>query len=487
MSDNYAHPYSMETARWIRASWLMEKDTEKQMDFLKTLSEQFGAESAEILQYISNDYRVFIRDDQMWPDFDDESWDGAVWSCGRGFGKTYAGAPACVEYAIDHPECLIGLLAPTFSMGRDNMILGSSGIVNLSPKGFKPKYNKSEGLLTWPNGSKAKLYSAENGDRVRGQNFNFIFADEYCFFKFTGDDKDLWKMAKLALRAGRHPKWLITTSPRPIKELRNLYTESKKEGSRVRFTTGTTFDNYTLPKSYLDQIRLDEGTSLYNQEILGMILDENPGAIFTNENILRHNLDTSSMSSEDYDKELQKLINSMDKIVVGVDPNVVEDIDSDETGITIVGRKNDKAYVFKDGSRRGSIKDIYDDIVRYYHQYQADCVVVETNNGGDFIPAAIFNIDEMVVVEKVFASRGKKARAEPIGLLYERHKVFHVGIHRELEAQMCEYNPQVTKKSPDYPKSVWSKQKCLHCKNFLIAGIPNKNKRQYLLVIVNDL
>ena len=82
MAD-FKHPYSMETARWIRDNWLMEKDPEKQMDFLRELSEQFGAESAEILQYISNDYRVFIRDDQMWPDYNDTSWDGIVWSCGR--------------------------------------------------------------------------------------------------------------------------------------------------------------------------------------------------------------------------------------------------------------------------------------------------------------------------------------------------------------------------------------------------------------------
>ena len=364
-------------------------------------------------------------------------------------GKTWAGSPATVEYAIENPGCMIGLLAPTFSMGRDNMIMGASGIMELSPRGFKPKYNKSEGLLTWPNGAKAKLYSAENGDRVRGQNFHFIWADEFCFFKFTGDDRDLWKMAKLALRAGKHPKWLITTSPKPVKALKDLYAESKEENSRVLFRQGTTYDNYTLPESYLNDVRKGEGTSLYNQEILGMILDENPGAIFTNENILRHSIDTATMSSDDYDKKLKILLDSMDKTVVSVDPNVVEDLESDETGITILGRKDDKGFVFKDGSRRGSIKDIYDDIVRYYHTYQAECVVVETNNGGDFIPAAIYNIDEMVVVEKVFASRGKKARAEPIGLLYERHKIFHVGVHRDLESQMCEYNPQVVKKSPD--------------------------------------
>lgn len=370
--------------------------------------------------------------------------------------NTYCGAPAVIDYAIEHPNARIGLIAPTFGMGRTNMIEGSSGILQISPKGFKPTYNKSDGSLTWPNGATAKLFSAENGDRVRGENLHFLWADEFCFFKFTNGDDDVWKMAKMALRAGRDPKYIITTSPRPIKQIKELNELSKKPKSKVVFRTGTTFDNYALPQSYIDEVKLGEGTSLYNQEILGMILEENTNAIFVNENILRIELDVSGEDYEEYDKRLQKLIEGMDSIVVGVDPNVVEDIESDETGIVVCGRKGDKGYVFKDASRRGKISDIYKTVIDLYYEYRADCIVVETNNGGDFIPNAIFNIDPHVVVEKVFASRGKRARAEPIGLLYERKKIYHVGIHRELEAQMTEYNPQVHSKSPDYLKSVWS-------------------------------
>lgn len=453
----YEHPYDLKTARWMRKNFIFQKSPEKRQEFLEQLSLTFGAQAPEILEYMSNDYRIYIRDEQLWPDFEDTSWIGAIWSCGRAFGKTWCGSPAIIEYAMQHAGCRIGLFAPTFGMGKTNMVEGASGILKLSPKGFKPKYNKSEGSLTWPNGATAKIFSAENGDRVRGENFHIIWADEYCFFKFTGDDRDLWKMGKMALRAGKDPKFIITTSPKPIKELKDLYEQSKKENSKIKFVTGTTYDNYALPQSYIDEIDSLKGTSLYNQEVLGMILDENPSAIFTMDNILRIDLDNFNDDPEKYNERMQKLINSMDKIVVGVDPNVVEDITSDETGITICGRKGDKGFVFKDASRRGKISEIYEDIVRYYHQFRAECVVVETNNGGDFIPAAIYNIDPMVVVEKVFASRGKRARAEPIGLLYERKKIYHIGIHRDLESQMCEYNPTVHSKSPDRMDSlVWS-------------------------------
>jgi phage terminase large subunit-like protein len=39
-------------------------------------------------------------------------------------------------------------------------------------------------------------------------------------------------------------------------------------------------------------------------------------------------------------------------------------------------------------------------------------------------------------------------RAEPIQALYERDKVFHVGIYRQLEEQMCSYTGE-TNTSPD--------------------------------------
>lgn len=452
----FKHPYSLEKARWIREKFVMEKDAKKRTDFLMELSESFGTKGAEVLNYIANDYRVFVRDDQLWPDFEDDSWNTCVWSCGRAYGKTFCGVPAAIEFAIQYPGTHMGLLAPSFAMARGNMVLGASGIIKLSPPGFKPTFNKSEGSLKWPNGSTAQIFSSENGDRVRGQNLGFILADEFAFFKFSGDDKDLWKMSKLALRAGKSPKSIITTSPKPINELKELHKQSKKKGSKVIFKTGTTFDNYTLPQSYIDEVKLDEGTSLYNQEILGMILDENPNAIFDLANIKRVNLDDQGMDPDEYDKRYKKLLDSMNEIVVSVDPHVSEEVDSDLTGITVLGRKGSKGYIFEDFSKRGKLKTIYEDIVKYYYKYNADCIVAEVNQGGDLIQSMIHNVDEMVPVEKVFASKGKKSRAEPIGLLYERGQIYHVGVHRELESEMCEYNPTVSKKSPDRMDSmVW--------------------------------
>lgn len=79
----YEHPYDLKTARWLRKHLVMEKSQKKKKEFLENLEGVFGHRFAEILRYISKDYRVIIRDDQMWSDFDDPSWTGAIWCCGR--------------------------------------------------------------------------------------------------------------------------------------------------------------------------------------------------------------------------------------------------------------------------------------------------------------------------------------------------------------------------------------------------------------------
>ncbi len=43
--------------------------------------------------------------------------------------------------------------------------------------------------------------------------------------------------------------------------------------------------------------------------------------------------------------------------------------------------------------------------------------------------------------KSIWASRGKRTRAEPVAALYEQGKVSHVGIFPELETQMATWQP----------------------------------------------
>jgi phage terminase large subunit-like protein len=77
--------------------------------------------------------------------------------------------------------------------------------------------------------------------------------------------------------------------------------------------------------------------------------------------------------------------------------------------------------------------------VAAYHDYRADHIVAETNQGGDLVVAILKQMDENVPVQKVTATRGKWLRAEPVAALYAEGRVSHVGRFEKLEAQMMAF------------------------------------------------
>jgi len=64
------------------------------------------------------------------------------------------------------------------------------------------------------------------------------------------------------------------------------------------------------------------------------------------------------------------------------------------------------------------------------------------NQGGDLVEEVIRQVDPLVPVRKVRASRGKAARAEPVAALYEQGRVHHCGDLHALEEQLCAMTAQ---------------------------------------------
>jgi phage terminase large subunit-like protein len=134
--------------------------------------------------------------------------------------------------------------------------------------------------------------------------------------------------------------------------------------------------------------------------------------------------------------------------VVAVDSAVSAAEGSAETGIIVAGLGADGlGYVLADLSLRGKPHQWAATAVGAYHQFKADQIVAETNNGGDMVTATILTQDRQVPVRKLTATRGKFLRAQPVSTLYERRLIRHVGVYPELENQMCQWVPGET--SPD--------------------------------------
>jgi phage terminase large subunit-like protein len=72
--------------------------------------------------------------------------------------------------------------------------------------------------------------------------------------------------------------------------------------------------------------------------------------------------------------------------------------------------------------------------------------VWEANYGGDMVPTVLLHAMDRrgvrIRTKKVWASKAKHIRFEPIGSMYERGEVAHVGSFPELEDEITQFTPQ---------------------------------------------
>jgi phage terminase large subunit-like protein len=135
------------------------------------------------------------------------------------------------------------------------------------------------------------------------------------------------------------------------------------------------------------------------------------------------------------------------RIVVAIDPAITSHAESDETGIVVIGKDDNNAYVLEDLSGRYTPNQWASIAVSACKRYGCS-VVAEVNQGGDMVTQVIRNLDPSVHVKQVRATKGKYMRAEPVYALYEQGRVWHVGEFPLLENQMVAFNPDVGD-SPD--------------------------------------
>lgn len=140
----------------------------------------------------------------------------------------------------------------------------------------------------------------------------------------------------------------------------------------------------------------------------------------------------------------------MRRVVVAVDPAVSAKKSSDETGIIVAGLGVDGiGYVLADLSGRHTPLCWARIVVQAYHDYAADRVVAEINQGGDLVESTLRSIDPAIAYKPVRASRGKVTRAEPVAALDMMGRIRHAGRFEKLEDQMCGFDPQLSGDSPD--------------------------------------
>ena len=171
----------------------------------------------------------------------------------------------------------------------------------------------------------------------------------------------------------------------------------------------------------------------------------------------------------------------LERVVIAVDPSGGSTTSNDAQGIVVVGKAAGHAYVLEDATGHRSPAGWGDEAVRCWGDWDADAFVVEVNFGGDMCADTIrsalerrlgsvvseetaslgtgqgrrirlrFGDGRQADIRVISASRGKRARAEPVASLYGRPddeatwsttRVHHVGTFVELESEQTSWSPE---------------------------------------------
>lgn len=396
--------------------------------WLKRLFETLDPDDAQL---IGSDWLTWARDDQLPPVDAGSGQDALPWRTwlligGRGAGKTRAGAEWVRAKALGEPPLgrvparRIALVGQTIADVRSIMIEGISGLLAIHSDQDRPKFEPSKKLLTWPNGAVAQIFSADEPDGLRGPQFDAAWSDEVCKFRYA---TETWDMLQFGLRIGEHPQQVVTTTPRSIPLLKQMLNDPGTVSSHAR-----TDDNAAnLSDSFVASIRARyDGSWLGRQELDGEILEDREDALW---------------QRAWFDDGRVRAAPDLTRIVVALDPPVTSGPRSDACGIVVAGLGCDgRAYVLDDRTcQRVRPLEWARTAIGAFHDFDADALVAEVNQGGELVETVIAQVDAGVPVRKVRATRGKWVRAEPVATLYAQERVSHVGSFPELEDQLCDF------------------------------------------------
>jgi phage terminase large subunit-like protein len=174
-----------------------------------------------LAESLRSDWRLKARPSQLPPPGDWIAW---LILTGRGWGKTRCGAE-WIRSQVMAGCSRLALVGATAADVRDIMVEGESGILAISPSHDRPEYQPGLRRLTWKNGAMATCFSADEPDRLRGPQHDGAWGDEIASWRYP----DAWDQLMFGLRIGRNPRVVTTTTPRPVKLIRNLLAREGKD------------------------------------------------------------------------------------------------------------------------------------------------------------------------------------------------------------------------------------------------------------------
>lgn len=418
------------------------------------------------------DWRWWARPTQVQPS--DRHWSIWLILAGRGWGKTRTGVEWIRERIQSGDARSIGLIGPSLGEVWKTLVYGTPDAPGLSrifprwERRVEVRRQDRQVVFHAPGCARdgtqcgcpvATIYTAEEPE-IRGPNHDTWLCDELAKWRYL---ENCWNNIEMTLRAPglTPPRICVTTTPRPLKKILELLDDPD-----VRFTFGSTFANAAnVASKWLARMtRKFGGSRLGLQELFGLILGDNPDALFKQSII-----DATRVTAAP----------AFTRIVVSVDPSISTSKVADLTGIVVLGvDAREHVYVLQDLTavefereqnghpflglvtwsekepRKHTPGEWGELVCRACEFWGADAVVVERNRGGDLVKANVLAAwkdalrlklvsSPTVKIEEVHATKGKQVRAEPVAALFEQGRMHHIGHHADLETEVCNWDPKL--------------------------------------------
>lgn len=417
-----------------------------------------------------------------------------------------------LPWVPENDEVYIAMVGATFDDVKHTMVEGKSGLLKVVPEENLINWNRTVGELKFfvKDGDNqrtviANAYTAERPEKLRGPNTHLAWLDEVAKFKDANTDPTrvgtTWNNMMLGLRLGTKPHVIVTGTPNKTKLVRYL-----EEHSGTVVTKMTTFDNRkNLPDSYMEELeQLGRGSQAYRQEVLGEILRDNPDALFSQDVIdenrweeLPDDPDQKFFKVLGYDPSASSAAGSDECgiILCGYTPDIKQA--SGDLGGRPVVIQPIHSYVLKDLSGHYTPSEQVQLVIKTVLREGVNDLVFEQNQGVQFVlnsleQAIKDNVLEYRLRERskrakktdygivkawevsgvtldndpfkftiyaVHAVSGKTLRAEMVSTRYFSNQVHHPSVRLpsceiktcrgNLEDQMCSWDPQTSKSSPD--------------------------------------
>ncbi len=263
-------------------------------------------------------------------------------------------------------------------------------------------------------------------------------------------DQSLFEKVDLSIRT-KDQKNIVILVLNPSHINHFIYTEFIKEKRDDVLLIHTSYlDNeQNLDDTFLKLATRTRERNLkkYNHLFMGHWLSDSEGALFRMADI-----DRNRIALQDYkDDDIKEIVVSWDPAVSDSKNGVTASgNEPDMDGIVVCARDSKEFYYcLADYTMHGTRSEVVKKVVAVYHKYGCNAVVVENNQGGDFLKDAIRRVDKTVRIIIVRATKGKAIRAEPVQVLVEDDKVRHVGNLAEIEYELVTWVPDTGMKSPN--------------------------------------